>query len=203
MKKLFWGTRKLQSYVDEILTFVGGDRAGGGHQAAKWKPPRSGYLKLNTDGAWKPDWDKPGAGGVFRNASGDWEFGFSKKVDAGSAEAAELMAIREGLQIAWDCKFKNLEVECDAKSIVNLLKNPLEAENHPLGVIIMDICILLTREWQVDFLYIGRDGNTVVHKLAAEAVDQVEDRVVYITAPNYVEEAFFKDKEFVASTSRG
>ncbi|XP_010666966.1 uncharacterized protein LOC104884068 [Beta vulgaris subsp. vulgaris] len=196
--------RVLADFFTNTKAFqVDGAKAGGRQLVIKWKPPRSGFLKLNTDGAWKPDWTKAGAGGVFRNATGDWEFGFSKKVDAGLAEAAELMAIREGLQIAWDRNFHNLEVECDAKGVIKLLSSPLEAENHPLGVIIMDICILLIMDWKVDFLHIKRDGNRVAHRLAAEAVDQVDERVVYITALNSVEEAYFKDKEFVASTSLG
>ena len=115
-------------------------------------------------------------------------------MDAGSAEASELMAIREGLQIAWDCNYRKLEVECDAKGVVNLLSKPLEAENHPLGVIIMDICILLARDWIVEFLHTKRDGNKVAHVLAAEAVEQVDERVVFITAPTHAKDAYFQIK---------
>ncbi|KMT01667.1 hypothetical protein BVRB_9g211280 [Beta vulgaris subsp. vulgaris] len=68
------------------------------------------------------------------------------KVDAASLEVAELLAIREGLQIVWDCFYPKLEVECDAQGVVQLLSKPLEAVNHPSGVVIMDICVLIARE---------------------------------------------------------
>ncbi|KMT14541.1 hypothetical protein BVRB_4g073110 [Beta vulgaris subsp. vulgaris] len=177
------------------------EEGNGSKVVLRWKPPHQGFLKLNTDGAWKADWENAGIGGVFRDAVGNWELGFAKRVDAGSPEAAELMAIREGLQVAWDCNYHKLEVECDAKGVVQLLAKPLEAENHPLGVIVMDICILLTRHWSVEFLHIKREGNKVAHCLAAEAVNQVEERVIFINPPEHAKEVYFKDKEFVASSS--
>lgn len=62
-------------------------------------------------------------------------------------------------------------------------------------------CILLTKDWKVEFLHTKRDGYKVAHVLAAEAAEQVDERVVYITVPNHAKEVFIKDKEFVASSS--
>lgn len=174
------------------------NRAGGG---MRWKPPKNGFLKLNTDGAWKEENVKTGIGGVFRDARGRWEFGFSKKIEAASLEAAELLAIREELQIAWDCNYHQLEVECDALGVVQLLSKPLEAEHHPLGVVVMDICILLSRNWKVEFMHTKREANKVAHTPAAVAAEQIEERVVYITSPNHVKEVLAKDMEFVAGSS--
>lgn len=167
----------------------------------RWKPPKNGFLKLNIDGAWKAEGDKSGIGGVFRDERGKWEFGFSKRIEAGSAEAAELLAIREGVQIAWDCNYLQVEVECDALGVVQLLSKPLEAVHHPLGVVVMDICILLPRKWKVEFMHIKREANKVAHALAAEAVQQKEERVVYITSRDHVKDVLSKDLEFVAGPS--
>lgn len=198
----FLYNRVMADFFTNIKSFqVTSLKEGGATPVLRWKPPQRGFLKLNTDGAWKKEWPNAGIGGVIRDAAGNWEFGFAKKVDAGSPEAAEMMAIREGLQIAWDCNYRNLEVECDARGVVQLLSKPLEAENHPLGVIIMDICILLTRNWSVEFRHTKREGNKVAHLLAAEATHQKDERVVFISVPEHAKAVFFQDKEFVASSS--
>lgn len=53
----------------------------------------------------------------------------------------------------------------------------------------------------MEFLHIKRESNKVAHCLAAEAVNQVDERVVFINTPEHAKEAYFKDKEFVASSS--
>lgn len=100
-----------------------------------------------------------GIGGVFRDNKGKWEFGFSNKVDVASPKATKLLAIREGLHIAWDCSYPKVEVECDTLGVVQLLAKPLEAENHPLGVVIMDICVLIAKDRKVEFIYSRREAN--------------------------------------------
>ncbi|KMT09347.1 hypothetical protein BVRB_6g134410 [Beta vulgaris subsp. vulgaris] len=157
------------------------------------------FLKLNVDGAWKEEWQMAGIGGVFRDKKGKWKFGFAKKIEAISPEAAELLAIREGLQIAWDCCYPKMEVECDALGVVQLLAKPTEATNHPLGIVISDINILIARDWCVEFIHSRRESNMVAHGLAA--VDQKDTRVVYVRIPEHVREVYLRDLEYVPNSS--
>ncbi|KAG8367574.1 hypothetical protein BUALT_Bualt16G0086100 [Buddleja alternifolia] len=55
---------------------------------------------------------------------------------------AELLALREGLRIAWDRRLPRIVAEVDSEVLCNLIKNG-DVEVHPLGNIIQDIRILL------------------------------------------------------------
>ncbi|KAE8686062.1 hypothetical protein F3Y22_tig00111086pilonHSYRG00007 [Hibiscus syriacus] len=67
-----------------------------------WKAPTDGAIKLNIDGASQGNLGIPGAGGIFRNAAGEWVLGFSALLGVCSSIAAELQAFRLGLAIAWE-----------------------------------------------------------------------------------------------------
>ncbi|CAL1413606.1 unnamed protein product [Linum trigynum] len=41
-----------------------------------WKPPASGWMKLNTDGAARMNSGVATTGGILRNSFGDWRGGF-------------------------------------------------------------------------------------------------------------------------------
>ncbi|XP_021770376.1 uncharacterized protein LOC110734517 isoform X2 [Chenopodium quinoa] len=61
-----------------------------------------GYFKVNTDGSWLAT-DNAGAGGIIRCDKGKWQLGFTTKI---KTLGAELIAIREGLALAWDRQIK-------------------------------------------------------------------------------------------------
>lgn len=56
-----------------------------------------------------------GGGGVFRRNNGTWVCGFSIKFHAINPVAAELLGIREELNIAKDMHLSTLELEVDAQ----------------------------------------------------------------------------------------
>ncbi|KAL2904686.1 hypothetical protein RDABS01_003396 [Bienertia sinuspersici] len=73
-----------------------------------------------------------GGGGVIRSEDGGWAIGFSASFHARTPLAAELLALKKGLQLAWDHNFKKLEVEVDAKELLNLLNSGLDQPYHDL-----------------------------------------------------------------------
>ncbi|XP_056692002.1 uncharacterized protein [Spinacia oleracea] len=105
-----------------------------------WLPPAPGFLKLNTDGAWKGI-DKTGGGGVLRKENGDWFLGYSSKYNAKNPLAAELLALREGLSVAKSFDIDKLEVETDAGSLIFMLDtstvNPYP--HHELVAVIEEV----------------------------------------------------------------
>ncbi|KAL3824718.1 hypothetical protein ACJIZ3_020747 [Penstemon smallii] len=59
---------------------------------------------------------------------------------------AELMAVREGLRMAWNRRVEKLAAECDSKVVVHLI-NEADTNMRPLGSIIEDCRILLRKPW--------------------------------------------------------
>ncbi|GAA0185375.1 hypothetical protein LIER_32663 [Lithospermum erythrorhizon] len=62
-----------------------------------WQRPRTGYLKLNIDGAFKSN--KRGLGGILRNAAGDMEviLGFFASAAPASPLETEILAMNNGV----------------------------------------------------------------------------------------------------------
>ena len=65
-----------------------------------------------------------GCGGLVRSADGQWVAGFSKRIGITSNFAAELWGLHEGLQLCCNLNISCLEVEMDAKTIVDAVGNP-------------------------------------------------------------------------------
>ena len=157
-----------------------------------WKPPVHGYLKLNTDGAWKTN-SKASGGGVIRRTDGSWFMGFSVKFDAINPAAAELTTIREGLSLAKDHNISRLEVETDAQALKIMLDRAEKVPHHQLSAIICDIVKLLKTNWVVIFLHAKRDANMVAHKLARFGMEMEMEKVTHTTPPQCVLEDYMKE----------
>lgn len=61
-----------------------------------------------------------GTGGLIRSSKGDWITGFS--CFEGGGMLAELLAVRRGLQLAWESGFRNVVLEIDSQEVVSLLQ---------------------------------------------------------------------------------
>ncbi|PRQ23156.1 putative ribonuclease H-like domain-containing protein [Rosa chinensis] len=77
-----------------------------------WLTPPFGWIKVNTDGAWKMDSNQAGYGGVYRDYKGLVIGAFSSTLDIPSSVAAEVMAVIKAIELAWvrDWKYVWLEV---------------------------------------------------------------------------------------------
>ena len=110
----------------------------------QWERPKQGWKKFNTDGSCSEPHGLASCGGVVRNDDGHWVVGFSKRIEVTSNFAAELWGLREGLKLC--CCTLNilcLEIEMDAKSIVNVLWNA-DYVNEIISPILDDCRQLLT-----------------------------------------------------------
>lgn len=88
-----------------------------------WDKPEERWTKLNTDGSSLGNPGLAGGGGVIRDWTGRWIAGFSRKIGITSSLMAELWAIRNGLMLCVDRNLVMVEIELDAKSIVDMLEN--------------------------------------------------------------------------------
>ena len=79
-----------------------------------------------------------GGGGVIRDEIGNWVVGFSRRIGVTSSFEAELWALRDGLIIYVDKKFQAIEVEIDAKAIIDILQKANQA--NPIISPLLDDC---------------------------------------------------------------
>ncbi|KAL2936221.1 hypothetical protein RDABS01_023347 [Bienertia sinuspersici] len=169
-------------------------------QLQRWRPPQPGFFKLNTDGSWR-DIASVGGGGVIRVEDGGWVTGFSTSYHACTPLDAELLALKKRLQMAWDHNIKKLEVEVDAKELLNLLNSGLDQPHHDLFVLIHEVSLMLKWDWLVILNHVHRESNQVAHLLAYLLFYMEQDLKVYHESPQYVQAAFRKDMRNVPSTS--
>ena len=99
-------------------------------------------MKLNTDGSANGTSGLAGCGGVIRNDEGQWIVGFSKCIGITNSFAAELWGLREGFILCCNLNISFLEIELDAKAIVDILNKPA-FENNIISPILDDCWLLI------------------------------------------------------------
>ncbi|KAJ1424080.1 Ribonuclease H-like superfamily [Sesbania bispinosa] len=77
-----------------------------------------------------------------------------------------MLAIRNGLELAWSLGCRHLVCECDALEVVEVLNGITNVDFHPLARVVLQVKNLLCREWVVTILHIYRDANSVADSLA-------------------------------------
>ena len=95
-----------------------------------WQTPLMRWVKLNTDGAAKGTPGEASSARLFCNALGQWIRGFAFCIGIDFVLTAEFKAILSGLQIAWECGFKHLIIDCDSLTAIFMIRNP--NTSHPM-----------------------------------------------------------------------
>ncbi|XP_056692258.1 uncharacterized protein [Spinacia oleracea] len=155
-------------------------------KAPAWKPPAPGFLKLNIDGSWKEK-DEAGGGGVFRSETGSWYIGFASKYNAITPLAAELYALREGLQMALDYGVQKLEVETDAELLIKLLTAMEDYYHHELAPVIKDVACLMTRFSSFSITHLPRLFNKLAHCMGQYAISMALGHKVFLNPPPFTD----------------
>ena len=88
----------------------------------RWERPRSDWRKLKSNGSSLGNLRLASGGGVIRDEIGNWVVGFSRRIGVTLSFEAELWALRDGLTICVDKNFQAIEVEMDAKAIIDILQ---------------------------------------------------------------------------------
>nr|KYP65750.1 Putative ribonuclease H protein At1g65750 family [Cajanus cajan] len=123
-------------------------------------------VHLNVDGCWFSDQSRLGFGGLIRDVSGHWLAGFSGNFSHGDPSLTELLAILEGLKIAWHMGFKTVQCMIDSMDIVQSLLHRDQAYLHSHASYLFDIFSLVDKPWTMNFLWIDRDRNCSADALA-------------------------------------
>ena len=156
----------IRRFVDQVTESMSSscsmDRKVLGSLDIAWSTPPAGWIKLNTDGALKPNVPSAGCGGLLRDSSGNRLTDFAKPLCVCSAFQAECWGIITDLQVAWDLGYRNLQVERDSKALVATIRSPYPSPNYLVRMIQQKLDLL----WEVEVLHTYREGNTCADWLA-------------------------------------
>lgn len=148
----------------------------------KWEKPASEWVKLNTVGSSLGNPGIAGCGGLVWDEDGKWVIGFARKIWKSSSFIAEIWALRDGLNV---CLRKNLllvEVELDAKAVVDILARPNNSSeaNSPL----VDDCRHLIGQFhQIRINHCYREANRCADTLARMGTNQAQEFVLFHSPP--------------------
>ncbi|KAK2454367.1 heat shock 70 kDa protein [Trifolium repens] len=108
---------------------------------------------------------KTGCGGLVRDYTGRWIFGFTKKLGTASAYMAELWGLHEGLLLARSCGVQQLEIQLDSKVVVCSLKEG-KIGSASSWSLIKKIKLLLNHSRQVRITHLYGEANRCADILA-------------------------------------
>ncbi|KAL4295874.1 hypothetical protein GQ457_12G003750 [Hibiscus cannabinus] len=129
-----------------------------------WSCPEWGWLKVNCDGAVNSHDKAAAIGGVVRDSTGTWQFGFSRSIGRCSIIMAELWAVLDSLRHSWDLGYRCLRLETDNLEATEIINSTSSAFEDSL--LLHDIKGFMSRDWRVQLRHIPRSENSVADKLA-------------------------------------
>ncbi|XP_042051501.1 uncharacterized protein LOC121796786 [Salvia splendens] len=149
----------------------------------QWRPPDSGWMKLNVDGAFSLELKRAGGGGVVRDQEGKIVVAFSTGLERNSGLEAEVGAVLAGVILA-KRHTSRLLIESDADRVVRWLSTD---QLDPA-----EVCSELRRirkelqglEWRMSHIY--REGNKAADFLAGIGVLTEEKREYTKSSPPLV-----------------
>ncbi|KAL6126194.1 hypothetical protein ACLB2K_074245 [Fragaria x ananassa] len=129
------------------------------------KPPRSDWVKVNTDGVWRKGLGVSGYGGVFKNHQGRFIGAFSSSLDIPSSVAAKIMTVIKAIELAWISDWKYVWLEVDSQIVLDLLRSPMSA---PLQLhVLWKNCLYRISMMDFRCSHIYREGNQIANALAS------------------------------------
>ena len=138
-------------------------------EVVRWRPPKQGWYKVNTDGATFDDIKCCGVGVVIRNERGELMGALSKKfgLPLGGLEV-EAMIVEEGVALAWDLGLKDIIIESDALLVTNSLENQSVMPSS-IRKVVEGILEGLRKFNAWDVNHTCRSGNSAAHIMAKQA----------------------------------
>lgn len=138
---------------------------------------------------------EPGGGGLIRDSYGNWVNGFSRSLGFETSVLAEFWALRDGLILATQLGIWNLEVELDAKVVVDLI-NSNSQTNAVYTTLLVDCRLLVNRIPLARVSHVFREENCCADALANNGNTMEGYFCVFNFAPPFV-------KEFLCSYVNG
>lgn len=140
-------------------------------RSVRWRPPPSGMVKVNFDGALFPTKNIAGLGIIVRNNLGQVMAALSQQIPLPtSVEMVEVQAARRALLFSRELGFERLIIEGDLELIINAITGGEAMFTSEFGHILQDIHSLESSFQSVSFQHVRRLGNCVAHRLARRSI---------------------------------
>ena len=131
----------------------------------RWNSPSIWWYKLNLDGSSLGNPGRASGGGLIRDSNGVWIKGFTCNIRTSSSVEVELWALRDSLSLCISLNIVALEIEVDAKVILDWVLNEHNCNlNHT--TLIMDCRAFINQVLQVKMMYCFRRTNKCADALA-------------------------------------
>ncbi|CAN1777551.1 Putative ribonuclease H protein At1g65750 [Linum perenne] len=130
-----------------------------------WEPGPPEWVVLNTDRSVLPQSESAAAGGLIRNEVGFCSSAFAVNLGKCSITRAELRGAIIGLEQAWEAGHQKVAVQTDSQVALDLLWSPSEP-THQHAEEIHTLRHLISRDWEVSFSHVYREGNHAADFLA-------------------------------------
>ena len=148
----------------------------------RWERPQAEWACLNTDGAVIGNPGRARCGGLIRIKHEEWLGGFSRSIRCSNSFMAELWGLRDCLNLCNEMQLSAVDVQLDAKAIVQLLSNSLSANICALPL--LDDCRqLISQIGHVRIRHCFREANTCVDFLARLGSHQDSTFVLFHDPP--------------------
>ena len=119
-----------------------------------------------------------GGGGIIRNSHREWVSGYARAIGHTTIVAAELWALRDGINLCIDLNLTNVIIELDTKLVVDLLQNE-EGRKNGNEVIIADYREGLKKILRVRVQHCFREANMCANALARRGTFLSQDFVIF------------------------
>lgn len=147
---------------------------------------------MNTDGSASEQLGVASGGGIVRDERGNWVIGFARNIGRASSFTAELWPLRDGFSICLARNFLTLEVEMDAKILVDMLTDTNNV-NIAICPLVDDCRHLASQFLQVRFKRCYREANRCADSLARVGSQQSPDFLLFYSPSVGVELVFDSD----------
>ncbi|CAN0839785.1 Putative ribonuclease H protein At1g65750 [Linum grandiflorum] len=134
-------------------------------QLIGWRPNDEGCFTLSTDGSLRSPTKLAAAGGVIRTNTGRFVKAFTSNLGSCSITRAEMQAIGNGLQLAWNLGIRRIQVQSDSMTAISILAKDSELR-HQHATLVIQFKELCSRQWEVTISHIYREANFAADYLA-------------------------------------
>ncbi|KAG8482578.1 hypothetical protein CXB51_024192 [Gossypium anomalum] len=104
--------------------------------------------------------DQGFSGRVFKDSDVNWLYGYSIMVGKDSIFRVEARAVLEGLHIAWERTFRQIDMECDNALLVETILASGAASSRMMELRL--IHMLLTQNWKVHTHHSSKERPDII-----------------------------------------
>ncbi|XP_073059549.1 uncharacterized protein [Primulina eburnea] len=134
-----------------------------------WKPPSPNFFRLDVDAGFDTKRNKFSVGAIIRDSRGVTRGAHALIIcNPGSVLAAEILAIRSGIDLCLQVGMSSVCIYSDSMEAVRVVHNP-DLDTGPCGALALEVNSMFVGNQFVSIKHMHRSANSVAHFLARRA----------------------------------